>query len=332
MTLIIGFKYKGTAIIGADTQLSHYNGVNEIINRTIINKMDQYNNGLLLSYLGKWDVSNEDKLTELRNELKVRKNKIPFIYRYMKYLNKDALIIGFKSLGLLWSLVIKGSENSTINRLKFKKNYFYFNEPNSKIPNHISIESRINQFLNNTYTQLENYLFTINNVILSEIIQGKDLDIKGLFVNNNLNSVGGYVTLNILQKKKKNILRFFYKSNNYCLYKYYKNDLLLDKISNPFMLGRNSKEILVIDNLAMIFKSIMDEENEGIKLNLINWIKLQIKYIEENNLITCYLLRLIVIHINNIGKLNIDDIECPDDFIIANDYDLEFSECKLFFD
>jgi len=332
MTLIVGFVNKKIAVIAADTQISSYNGAQEIINRAVIHKIDLVDHNLLFSYLGKWDILNEDKLSEFRKKLTNRKNKVFFAFRFVRRLNRDALLIGFWNFGLIWRLVFKGRKESKIKKLVIKKGSFYFNDPNSNLLNYVTVESRIKSYLDDTSTALENYLFAINNTILSEIVQGKDLVIPGLVLNNNRNTVGGYVTICILLKETKYTLRIFNKTRAHCFFKHYQNGNLLDNNSNPFGLGLNHSQIIYIDNLAMIFKSINDSENDAIKSSLLILLQNQINHLRENDFLHCFLLRQLVIYMNKNANLNLNIVTCNEEFIFADDNDLEIDFCKTFFD
>lgn len=331
MTLIVGFKNKKIALIGADTQISSYNGAQEIIDRALIHKIDLVSQNLMFSYLGKWDDLKKDTLSEFQEKLVYYKNKVHFAFRFIKRINNDAIIIGFWNLGLIWPLIIKARKESKIEKLNVEKGTFYFNDPNSNLPNYIPIENRIKSFLNDS-SSLENYLFTINNTILSEIVQGKDLTIPGLALNNNRNTVGGYVTIGIIVKQRKFALRIFNKTRSHNLFKYYQNGTLLNNITMPFDFGLNHSRIIYLDNLAMILKSVLDNENESIKSNLFILMQNQIDYILDNDLLECYLVNQIVNYIRNKYELNLNDVECCDDFIIADDNDLSFEFCRTFFD
>lgn len=122
-------------------------------------------------------------------------------------------------------------------------------------------------------------------------------------------------------------------SAKYSLFEAYNENTLLDGVTSPFDNSINFKEIKYIDNLAMIYYALKNPKNEAIKQDLFNWLELQIKHIKDNNLIPCYLLRLIVIHINTLIENEIPEIDCSnlDEQIFVDGNELDIDYCYSFF-
>tara|TARA_R110000868_G_scaffold36074_5_gene128528 strand:- start:37416 stop:38117 length:702 start_codon:yes stop_codon:yes gene_type:complete len=227
--------------------------------------------------------------------------------------------------------IFLGKKAKNIDSIKLKRGLFVFNDPYSHYENYDSVRTKINReskIINNT---LAGNLFLINNLILDEIVKGKDLNVG--IINNNLNIIGGYVTISVLTVNYSSRLLPFKCSTSYNLFEAYNENTLLDGITSPFDNSINFKEIKYIDNLAMIFYALKNPKNEVIKQNLFNWLELQINHIRDNNLIPCYLLRLIVIHINTLIDNEIPEINCPnpDELIFDDGYELDIDYCYSFF-
>ncbi|WP_136468475.1 hypothetical protein [Flagellimonas onchidii] len=335
MTLIIGSKTKKYAIIGSDSQLTHFNGSRNICERTLYNKIEHFKNNLMFSFLGNWDDLREQNLKEFKIKLRKSYNKISVSKRMIKSLNKDVLVFGVKGgfFGISFFEHMPPSSDG-MSKVYLDRKEYRFNEPNLS---HKGIESIENQLIKdakgNNSSEIENDLFVINNIILREIVKGRDLDILPL--NNNANTVGGYVTIKIL--KRDLVLGFFPQYLTFNLYSNYKGDSLLDNISNPFSNLAKQEKVRFIDNLAMIVKSIVDEKNKKIKVHLIEWLKKQIHYLEQGQLLDTWILNFILEQINCLYGIKIDkfEIEVEEEvlggLILDEVDDLNREEIKQFF-
>ncbi|MEM5564742.1 hypothetical protein WNY78_06485 [Psychroserpens sp. AS72] len=331
MTLIIGLKSKNIAILGADTQVSSkIKRTKEIVERSLLHKLDIYPNSIF-SYLGTWDFDKENTLDHFRGELKNKFFKCFYAKSFVKKLDRDAVLIGFTKVFRIYQFIFLGKKANNIQTLKLKNRFFLFNDPYSDYENYETVKMKIIRESKISDNTLFDNLFLINNLILGEIIKGKDLDLP--MINNNLNVIGGYVTISILTTKYWCNLLPFKCSKSYNLFEGYNAKTLLDGNTSPFGNSINFKEIKYIDNLAMIFYALKNPQNIGIKQDLFNWLELQINHIKDKNLISCYLLRLIVIHINTLIENKIPEIDCanPDELIFDDGNELDIDYCYSFF-
>lgn len=310
MTLVIGLKTSGFSISSADSQMNHVRVdlySKNISRRSLTHKLKVINNNLVLAFLGAWD--DPDKISY---EASQKRFPLCYLSKYTKKLDKDAIVLVFCKFISIQSFIFKGIKSHKLEKKKFPNNIYYFNEPNSEIPGYPSVEQNINNYAKGHKDSLDNYLFIINNTILTEVVQGENLNIRGQAINNNLNYVGGYVTIMILMKTQEKGTRPLEKSVIYNLFSAYNNSTLLDGITDPFTTQPEQKKIKYIDNLSMIFRACINHENEGIKIELIDWLKMQVEFLVINNHIACYLINEIIDHINRISNLNIDNINCPE--------------------
>lgn len=330
MTLIVGLKTKNVAILGVDTQVSRKNRTGSVDERTLLHKLNIFSNSIF-SYLGTWDINEENTLDNFRTELNKSKFKYLYAKSFVKKLDRDSVLIGFiKTFGIM-KFIFLGKKAKNVESIKLSRGLFVFNDPYSHYKNYDSVKTKIykeSKIIDNT---LAGNLFLINNLILDEIVKGKDLNVG--ILNNNLNIIGGYVTISILSVNYWSILIPFKCSTKYRLFEAYNENTLLDGNTSPFDNSINFREIKYVDNLAMIFYALKNPKNKGIKQELFNWLELQINHIKDKNLIPCYLLRLIVIHINTLIENRITEIDCPNSYelIFDDGNELDINYCYSFF-
>lgn len=330
MTLIVGLKTRNLAILGVDTQVSRKSKTGSVDERTLLHKINTFSNSIF-SYLGTWDINEENTLDNFRTELNKSKFKYLYAKSFVKKLDRDSVLIGFvKTFGIV-KFILLGKKAKNVDYVKLRRGLFIFNDPYSHYENYDSVRTKIYRESRITNNTLAGNLFLINNLILDEIVKGKDLNVGT--INNNLNIIGGYVTISVLSVNYLSRLIPFKCSTKYSLFDAYNENTLLDGITSPFNNSINFKEIKYIDNLAMIFYALKNSKNKGIKQDLFNWLELQINHIKDKNLIPCYLLRLIVIHINILIENKIPEIDCanPDELILDDGNELDIEYCYSFF-
>lgn len=112
MTLIVGLKTKNTAILGVDTQVSRKNRTGSVDERTLLHKLNIFSNSIF-SYLGTWDINEDNTLDNFRTEL--NKNKFKYLYAksFVKKLDRDSALIGFVKIFGIVKFIFLGKKLKT---------------------------------------------------------------------------------------------------------------------------------------------------------------------------------------------------------------------------
>jgi len=204
---------------------------------------------------------------------------------------------------------VSSKEDIDLARIGIGGKSILFNEPFYNLQNKM-ITNKLLDFskIYNLDDSLGDTLFLLNNTILDVIANGKELDIKkdddNVLALNIKNTVGGYVTIQIMT------------ADNYaynCLYRPYSFDYntLLDKTTYPFSSFADSyPEIRYFDNLAMLIKGVVYENNEPfVKEQLIKCVEKQLKFLAELEFIKIYVLNEFIVLINKKYNLNFEVIK-----------------------
>lgn len=340
MTLIIGCITPEYGIIAGDTQLTTTGLDRDGKDRRSTQiKLKYFHPNFMTGILGKWSwffaddngIANYiNEYDNLVNYIRPRAitDKLDGVKRFLVGREKiDATIIYVKKENDVFELdAVSNNESSNdLKRLKISNGEFLFNEPYNSLKDDL-VTGIINELIKKhelTDSLLDN-LFLLNNTILKLISRGETLDVPTgkETVLGVKNTVGGYVTIQVLKKDKA--FNFNY------LYDTYSSDFdcLLDKTSNPF-----SKYIYYysyvryIDNLSMIFKKINNPSCVDLKDILVELGIKQINYIAENNILNPSILNEIIKTVNTKYKLSIPSID-----IKTEDEVSKFEGFSLFID
>ncbi|SFS63198.1 hypothetical protein [Lutibacter maritimus] len=340
MTLIIGCITPEYGIIAGDTQLTTTGLDRDEKDRLSTQiKLKYYYPNFMTGILGKWSwfsvgdngianyINEYENLINCINPREVE-NKLDGASRFLIGREKiDATLIYIKKENddLELNAISNNGCHKDLKRLEISNSQYLFNEPFNSLKDDLVtniIYELIGKY-NLTESLLDN-LFLINNAILKLITLGKTLDISNKTENvlGVKNTVGGYVTIQVLQMNKT--FNFNY------LFQPYSSDFncLLDKTSNPFSNYINCNSyIRYIDNLGMIFKKIKFPECADLKNTLIELGIKQINYISENNILIGSDLNEIINVINKKYDLSIPTIE-----IKIEDSESEFIGLNLVLD
>jgi hypothetical protein len=333
MTLIIGCINKNYGIIAGDTQLSRTGlSRNGKLDKSIEIKTNNYGSDFLMGILGKWVSwrNNDDNPSYYTNEYdnlitglqtwkeKDKKSIVENFLDKREYL--DATAIYIKRNENDFELGMKSSKpNDVIKNFSFDKCKLYFNEPFSDI-NDTYVLTIIENFTKEykLVSKLEDSLFLLNNTILTLISEGDSLSIKRK--NEDIvcldvdNTVGGYVTIQLLTKNIHFINNFSFNYNK-------DYNCLTDGLTYSFAKKLNFKRyIRYVDNLAMIVKSSNYPSNSNIKDNLIDLAQMQIKHIMNKDILKPLILNQIIDYCNEKYNLNLTRIET----IVTEENDLDF--------
>ena len=309
MTLIIGCITPVYGIIAGDTQLT----VGDLnrgrnLKQEVEIKVKKCSNNFMFGILGKWswfDVSEDGKATYINEYDNLQKgilnykvtDKLDFLKKYLIGRPKiEATSIYINQTKGVFELdtVVSNNDITDLKRLVAVDRQLLFNEPFFHTSNDF-VENLISE-LTEQYkidNSLEANLFLLNNTILNIISRGKQLSIsngKETFLDIN-NTVGGYVTIQVISK-----------TGVHCLYNSYKSDYntLLDKTTYIFSnYLNNHKVIRYIDNLAMLVKNINNDFNEDfLSKALIKVCEMQTSFIIDNNILDIAKMNILLNFIN----------------------------------
>jgi hypothetical protein len=316
MTLIIGCITKDFGIIVGDTQLSVGDLNRGRIKKEVKMKVSKYGNDFMMGILGKWSwfypgekgtATYIDDYNTLQKVLLCpkNKNKTDTLNKFLNGReNIDASTIYVNRNEEKYELNYSTNrESSDLKRIQLEGKEMIFNEPFFHYDNNY-IEKKIINFhkehnLNDTLTHT---LFLLNNICLEIISEGNELTIskEGVAHIGVTNSVGGYVTIQIMNKD----VHYFN-----CLFQpYIDKNVLLDKTTHPFSIYvNNNKVIRYIDNLAMLVKSSLNE-NISIYKDLIDLINMQCSILIKEDIIDTNLLNNLIDFINDKYKLDLQKL------------------------
>lgn len=319
MTLIIGCTTPDFGIIAGDTQLTT-KGLDrqDKVRRSVEIKVKKYSSDLMFGILGNWGWFYPDKKgsATYMNDYDILQRGIlnPKVTDKLTYLKK--FLIGREKINATSIYVKRNIENfeldaisnngdsEDLNSVNTDNKKLLFNEPFFSIQANY-VQERILTFIevNKINDSLLDNLFLLNNIILQIISEGKEFSIsnEGTSYLDVKNTVGGYVTIQIITKTGIHHLN--------CLYSHYNYDFncLIDKTTNPFSTNVDyNKCIRYVDNLGMIVKNTNNcNIEDDLKKVIIELCSKQIKYIYENNILSFENINLIINHANTKYNLEI---------------------------
>lgn len=339
MTLIIGCITKDFGIIVGDTQLTT-NGLEREgkTRKSVELKVSIYPTDFMMGILGKWGyfyttaqakglanyINDYDLLRRGLSRREVVNKEVylnTFLYQreiieasaiYVKR-NADNFVLDF------------ASNTANIEDLKTKETDDYkmvFNEPFHKTDD-TYVNNKIERFIgeHQLTNSLPDMLFLLNNVILEVISNGSSFSISknDTSYTGIDNTVGGYITIQIMTKSGIHSLNYLgssYNVDKYCL---------MDRTTNPFSnyLDQN-KIIRYIDNLGMLLKNINNHHNDDVvRASLAELIPKQISHIDSLDIIDKPDLNKIIDYINQNYGFDIANIVIPEAVQESNELSLE---------
>lgn len=328
MTLIIGCITNDFGIIAGDTQLTT-NGLEREgkTRKSVELKVSKYLPDFMMGILGKWGyfyttaqakglanyINDYDLLRRGLSRREVVNKEVylnTFLYQreiieasaiYVKR-NTDNFVLDF------------ASNTGNIEDLKTKETDDYkmvFNEPFHKTDD-TYVNEKITKLIqdNDLNNTLSDMLFLLNNVILEVISNGSSFSISknDTSYTGIDNTVGGYITIQIMTKS--GIHSFNYLGSSYNVDKY----CLMDRTTNPFSnYLDNNKIIRYIDNLGMLLKNINNPHNDDeVRASIVALIPKQVLYIDSLDIIEKSDLNRIIDYINQNYELDIAHIDIPE--------------------
>lgn len=320
MTLIIGCITSEFAVLAGDTQLT----VGDLqrgtdLKREVEIKVSQYSDRFMMGILGQWSwfyPLKEGKATYINNyDLLKRRfktiddDKVGFLNKFLlskSDIDATAIFINKTEDGFTMDS-FSSQTNRYLSRMSIDEKNLIFNEPFYHFRGKM-IEEKITEFstANNIDNSLGDVLFLVNNTILDIIAKGKEIDVvtdNGV-CDNVKNTIGGYVTIQVMVKKG-------YGFN--CLYRSYNYDFntLLDKTTYTFssFVDRHP-EIRYLDNLSMLIKAnLCDRNDQFVRQELLKCIEKQLKYLSDLGIVKKYLLNEFIDLVNEKYDLGLDTIK-----------------------
>lgn len=219
MTLIIGCKTPEYGIIAGDTQLTT-NGLLKYgeSRRSIQLKINKYSTDLIFGILGKWNyfyAAGKGKAVYIDEYVNLQKgiskpkvkNKLDFLKDYLvgkKDIEATAIYINKKENDFELNVVSNNGDDKYLNNIKSENKQLLFNEPFYNYHTNY-VKELISNFIEEYKIDdsLTDNIFLLNNIILQIISEGNELNIsnKNVFQMGINNTVGGYVTIQIISKK-----------------------------------------------------------------------------------------------------------------------------------
>ncbi|GEM_PF-1156140 len=324
MTLIIGCVTSEYAILAGDTQLTFGDlQRGENLKRETEIKVKKYSARFMMGILGRWSYfypTGDGKATyinyydTLQKSLFNNENEVGFLKEFLPgktdveavaiYVSKNEQ--GF-SIGS-----VSSKDDLDMAKIKIGERDIIFNEPFCNLKENL-ITGLLVQF-SETYNlddSLGDAIFLLNNIILNIISNGRELDIRnddGATFFNVKNTVGGYVTIQVLTKDN-------HTCN--CLYKPYHYDYntLLDQTTFAFStFADRCKDVKYLDNLAMLIRGSAAQSNDPyLRDSLIKCIERQLKFLAESNLVRIYVLNDFITLANKKYNLNFDLLQVEEE-------------------
>jgi len=337
MTLIIGCISPEFAIIGGDTQLSSGDLSRGRFRRTTHLKVNRVSKDFVIGILGNWswcykrddgNVFQYDEYENLLNRLLLSENadKLVFLKKFIdknKKIDATAIFIRQKDNEFELGYVSTNGEDEFMKKKKYDEIEVLFNESFFKSKNDVVeiIMDELKQKWNLT-NSLTDCLFLVNNVILKLIGIGKNVPIvlPDTPYSEVTNTVGGYITIKILNKDPK-------ISNNLSLCYNWDKYSLLDKITNPFSrIVDQNISVKYIDNLAMLIRSYVSGFNINIRASLFELVNKQIALIIEEKILESKLMNELIIFINEKYKIELPKINLKEEEIVPDFMDIIFGD------
>jgi hypothetical protein len=184
------------------------------------------------------------------------------------------------------------------------------------------VNNKIIKFIeeNALNSTLADMLFLLNNVILEVISNGRSFSISknGTSYTGIDNTVGGYVTIQIITKSGVHYFNYLGSSYNSDI------NCLLDKTTNPFSNYLDDNNIVrYIDNLGMLLRNMNhSHNNDEVKASIVSLIPKQILHIDKLDIIEKSDLNKIIDYINHNYKLGLERIVIPEVEQVSNDISL----------
>ncbi len=319
MTLIIGCITKEFGIIAGDTQLSSGDLARGEFDRLIQHKVQQYGPNFMMGILGKWSFIDPMKdgtgtLIDFHKTLQKallnseNTNKLDFLNKYLPgkpNIEATAIYVA-KDKAYKLDCVTSDGNTKTIKNIKVQGKSLMFNEPFFDTnPNFV--EDLIREFCEShkLSDNLQDTIFLLNNVILDIITRGKtlSLSVKNVTLTGIPNSVGGYVTMQVL-------LGDVHHRN--CLHNAYLDPkVFLDGTTFPFARSvDHSNKTNYVDNLAMIARNTNNSSN-SITNELKEVLLKQIEFINSEEIFGTDLLNELIERINDNFEMKL--VKYPED-------------------
>lgn len=282
-------------------------------------KIGNYSLSFLMGILGNWSSwYGQGNNVTYTNHYDIVRENIPkeanstqpqyvsdYLDRYKDEIDASAIFINYNGKKFSLESTSTKEEAGGIKSLQLKGQDFIFNEPYYKI-NDAWIEEKIIKFREhyNLNDGLVDTLFLLNNVVLNIIAEGRELDIShnGESFLNMINTMGGYVTLQVITKNS--IINKFYLV--------YSDDYrcLLDKTTYPFSKYiEQDNAIRYVDNLAMLVKNFNLPQNENLKAVIDQLVIKQVEYLISSSLVELSLLNPILKFVKENYGIEIPEID-----------------------
>jgi hypothetical protein len=349
MTLIIGCITPEFAVLAGDTQLT----VGDLqrgsdLKRQVEIKVKRYSHRFMMGILGKWSwyYPTEDgkatyinDYTLLNERLQNNDNEVGYLNKFLpNRQNLDATAIYINKNGDDFILdYMSSKEHDDLTRITIGQKEIIFNEPFYNYRKRMIEEKLIGFSETNTLdNNLGDVIFLLNNTILEIVTKGKVLDLvqdDGVQLFNAINTVGGYVTIQIMTKND----HYFN-----CLYKPYNNDYntLLDKTTYAFSIfADRHPEIRYLDNLTMLIKeSVSDFNDPFVKEELLKCIEKQLMFLNQSQIVKQYLLNHYIDLVNEKYNLKFEKINMETgtaglinlELFLENDENIDLDYIKRF--
>ncbi len=317
MTLIIGCVTKEYGIVAGDTQLSFGDLPRGNFDRLVKVKVHQYGSDLMMGILGNWGYispmkdgtgTHKDYFKTLNREIQkpVVNDKHAYLKIFLpgKPIIKATAICIKREKSFVLDCVTSDGDSTTIKTIDINGRKLMFNEPfYSTSPDFI--ENRIQEFCaeHKLTDDIQDSIFLLNNIILEVIAKGKALDLstKGVTSMDIPNTVGGYVTMQVMTDD-------IHRMN--CLYSVYKDSkVLLDGTTYPFARTVDHSGIInYVDNLAMLAKNSVNSHN-GITGELKEVLVNQMEFLHSKEILSNDLINNLIDVMNDKYKLKLVKIK-----------------------
>jgi hypothetical protein len=338
MTLIIGCITKDFGIIAGDTQLTTKGLEREDRTRKSVElKVSKYSTDFIMGILGKWGyfftttkakglanyINDYDLLRRGLSRREVVNKEVylnTFLYE-REIIEASAIYVKRNAAGFVLESASNTSKNADLKTINTDDYKMVFNEPffstdDTYVNN--KIEKLIQEYgLGNT---LSDMLFLLNNIILEVISNGRSFTISknGISYMDVANTVGGYITIQIMTKSGIHYFNYLGSSYNLDI------NCLLDKTTNPFSNYLDENNIVrYIDNLGMLLRNMKHSHNDDeVKASIVSLIPKQILHIGKLDIIEKSDLNKIIDYINHNYKLGLEHIVLPEVEQVSNDISL----------
>ncbi len=338
MTLIIGCITNDFGIIAGDTQLTT-NGLEREgkTRKSVELKVSKYSTDFMMGILGKWGyffttakakglanyINDYDLLRRGLSRREVVNKEVylnTFLYE-REIIEASAIYVKRNADNFVLDSASNTPNIEDLKTIETDDYKMVFNEPFHKTDD-VYVNEKITKLIqdNDLNNTLSDMLFLLNNVILEVISNGSSFSIsKNSTAYTGIdNTVGGYITIQIMTKS--GIHSFNYLGSSYNVDKY----CLLDRTTNPFSnYLDNNKIIRYIDNLGMLLKNINNPHNDDVvRASIVEIIPKQVLYIDSLDVIEKPDLNKIIDYINQNYELGIANIEIPEVAVDSTDISL----------